>query len=145
MILDAVQSTQSAQSALGNKTPLLRRHSARCHDLTGTFSRFWRSGRHRFGSICIFTGPTHNHLRVRLLQPQPLTFIYLDNIGANAFLISKETIKSVTSTYPRNKWSNCFADAMVAEMELKPWCHTTANEGFIEAVLGNTLMEPYDN
>jgi cyanamide hydratase len=80
-----------------------------------------------------------------LHQLQRLTFIYPDNIGANAFLISKETIESVTSIYPRNKWSNCFADAMVAEMELKPWCHTTANEGFIEAVLGNTLMEPYDN
>lgn len=33
---------------------------------------------------------------------------------------------------------------MVEELELKPWCHTTANEGFVEDVLGNTLMRPYD-
>jgi cyanamide hydratase len=33
---------------------------------------------------------------------------------------------------------------MVREMEKKPWCHTTANEGFIEGVLGNVLMAEYD-
>jgi cyanamide hydratase len=33
---------------------------------------------------------------------------------------------------------------MAEEMELKPWCHTTANEEFVDAILGNKLMEPYD-
>jgi cyanamide hydratase len=51
----------------------------------------------------------------------------------------------VVAAFPRKEWSSCFAEAMVEEMELKPWCHTTANEGFIEAVLGNQLMEPFDH
>jgi cyanamide hydratase len=33
---------------------------------------------------------------------------------------------------------------MTEEMDLKPWCHTTANEGFVDAVLGNKLMEEFD-
>ncbi|KAF2788732.1 cyanamide hydratase [Melanomma pulvis-pyrius CBS 109.77] len=67
-----------------------------------------------------------------------------DNIGANPHLIHKDTIANVVAAFPRNEWSSCFAAAMVEEMELKPWCHTTANEGFIEAVKGNTLMEPWE-
>ncbi|KAF2703217.1 hypothetical protein K504DRAFT_508132 [Pleomassaria siparia CBS 279.74] len=40
----------------------------------------------------------------------------------------------------------CFAAAMVEEMDLKPWCHTTSNEALIEAVLENQGMElePWD-
>jgi len=67
-----------------------------------------------------------------------------DNIGANPHLIHKSTIESVVTAFPREQWSKCFAATMVEEMKLKPWCHTTANEGFIEAVEGNKLMEPYE-
>jgi cyanamide hydratase len=66
-------------------------------------------------------------------------------VGLNPHLISKATIANVVAAFPRKEWSSCFAEAMVEEMELKPWCHTTANEGFIEAVLGNQLMEPFDH
>ncbi|KAF1945233.1 cyanamide hydratase [Clathrospora elynae] len=68
-----------------------------------------------------------------------------DNVGLNPHLIAASTIENVVSAFPRKQWSSCFAEAMTQEMELKPWCHTTANEGFVEAVLGNTLMEPYDD
>ncbi|KAF2873329.1 hypothetical protein BDV95DRAFT_489661 [Massariosphaeria phaeospora] len=67
-----------------------------------------------------------------------------DNVGANPHLIHKDTIASVVAAFPRNQWSGCFASTMREEMERKPWCHTTANEGFVEAVVGNTLMEPYE-
>jgi hypothetical protein len=33
---------------------------------------------------------------------------------------------------------------MTEEMEFKPWCRTTAQEGFVESIAGNELMEPYD-
>jgi cyanamide hydratase len=33
---------------------------------------------------------------------------------------------------------------MTEEMERKPWCHTTANEGFVENVLENELMEEFE-
>jgi cyanamide hydratase len=66
-------------------------------------------------------------------------------VGLNPHLISKSAISNVVAAFPRKEWSSCFAEAMVEEMELKPWCHTTANEGFIEAVLGNELMEPFDH
>lgn len=70
--------------------------------------------------------------------------IYLDNVGLNPELIATSTVKDVTAAFPRNRWSACFAAAMTKEMDVKPWSHTTANVGFIEAVLKNTLMEPYD-
>lgn len=71
-------------------------------------------------------------------------FFSADNVGLNAHLVHKDTIESVVAAFPRKGWSGCFAETMREEMRLKPWCHTTANEGFVEAVLGNELMEPYD-
>ncbi|KAH4924620.1 hypothetical protein HBI65_153570 [Parastagonospora nodorum] len=67
-----------------------------------------------------------------------------DNAGLNPHLIAKSTIANVVAAFPRGQWSACFADAMVEEMELKPWCHTTANDGFVEAILGNEVMAPFD-
>jgi len=67
-----------------------------------------------------------------------------DNVGINPQLIATETIESVTALFPRNKWSGCFAATLREEVGLKPWSHTTAIEGFEEAVLGNTLMEPFE-
>ncbi|KAH7115961.1 hypothetical protein B0J11DRAFT_584006 [Dendryphion nanum] len=67
-----------------------------------------------------------------------------DNLGANPFLIHKDTITSVVSAFPRQQWSTCFAATMREEVETKPWCHSTANEGFIEAVEGNELMRPFE-
>lgn len=67
-----------------------------------------------------------------------------DNVGLNPHLIATSTIENVTAAFPRNHWSSCFGETMAEEMGLKPWCHTTANEGFVEAILNNTLMEPYD-
>jgi hypothetical protein len=67
-----------------------------------------------------------------------------DNVGLNPHLIATSTIANVVAAFPRGQWSACFADAMVEEIEIKPWCHTTANDGFIEAILGNEVMAPFD-
>ncbi|KAF2458936.1 hypothetical protein BDY21DRAFT_339317 [Lineolata rhizophorae] len=67
-----------------------------------------------------------------------------DNIGMNPSLIHSETIKHVTAAFPRKMWSGCFASVIREEIGLKPWCHTTAIEGFAEKVEGNALMKPFD-
>ncbi|OCK78854.1 cyanamide hydratase family HD domain-containing protein [Lepidopterella palustris CBS 459.81] len=72
-----------------------------------------------------------------------LTTVF-DNMGINPSLIHKDTIDSVTKAYPRNKWSSCFAATIREEVGLKPWCHTTAIDGFAEGVEGNKLMEPWE-
>lgn len=59
-------------------------------------------------------------------------------------LVSDEVIKHVVQQLPRMKWSSCFAKVIREEIQQKPWCHTTAIEGFEEAVAGNKLMEPYE-
>lgn len=68
----------------------------------------------------------------------------LDNAGLYPELIAKETIQSVTSAYPREGWTGCFADVVREECTLKPWANTTRIEGFAEMVEANELMEPYD-
>jgi cyanamide hydratase len=67
-----------------------------------------------------------------------------DNVGMNPDLITKELIESVTSKWKRNGWTGCFASTVRKEIGLKPYCHTTAIDGFAEKVEGNKLMEPYD-
>jgi len=69
-----------------------------------------------------------------------------DNMGGHADLIHKGTIENVTSSFPRQKWSSCFAATIREENGLKPWAHTTAlgEEDFPNGVMNNKLMEPYD-
>jgi len=67
-----------------------------------------------------------------------------DNIGHNSKLVHKSTIESVTAAFPRNGWSGCFAETIEKEIAAKPWCHSTAIDGFAEAVRGNELMQPYE-
>lgn len=69
-----------------------------------------------------------------------------DNMGGHADLVHKETITAVTSAFPRQKWSSCFAATIREENKLKPWAHTTAlgEDDFPNGVLNNKLMEPYD-
>merc|ERR1712093_6177 len=66
-----------------------------------------------------------------------------DNIGMNPELVATETIEAVVKAWPRNKWSGCFAQTVMDEIEKKPWCHTTAIPDFAENVEGNKLMQPY--
>ncbi len=65
-------------------------------------------------------------------------------MGINPQLIDTATIESVTTLFPRNKWSSCFAATIREEVGLKPWSHTTSIEGFAEGVEGNKLMEAYE-
>ncbi|KAA6416070.1 MAG: hypothetical protein FRX48_00789 [Lasallia pustulata] len=69
-----------------------------------------------------------------------------DNMGGHADLVHEETIHVVTSEFPRQKWSSCFAATIREENKLKPWAHTTAlgEEDFPNGVLNNRLMERYD-
>ncbi|KAL8925729.1 MAG: hypothetical protein Q9172_002120 [Xanthocarpia lactea] len=69
-----------------------------------------------------------------------------DNMGGHKDLVHHDTIKDVTTHYPRNKWSSCFAATIRKENGLKPWAHTTAlgDEDFPNGVLNNQLMQPYD-
>ncbi|KAB8217251.1 hypothetical protein BDV33DRAFT_140936 [Aspergillus novoparasiticus] len=69
-----------------------------------------------------------------------------DNTGAYTDLVHPATIDEVSRRYPRKQWSTCFAATIRRENELKPWAHTTTlgEETFPSKVLGNSLMQPYE-
>ena len=67
-----------------------------------------------------------------------------DNAGANAELVSEETIRDVVAMWPRGGWTACFAGVVRREVEAKPWSHSTHIEGFAEIVEGNKVMAAYD-
>ncbi|KAK5129490.1 hypothetical protein LTR08_003213 [Meristemomyces frigidus] len=67
-----------------------------------------------------------------------------DNMGWQPHLVHEDVIKRVVERHPRLKWSSCFSQTINAEVDAKPWCHTTALEGFAEDVAGNELMRPYE-
>lgn len=65
-------------------------------------------------------------------------------MGYQPHLVPEAVIRQVVAELPRLQWSSCFSQTIRAEVAEKPWCHTTALEGFAEAVAGNKLMEPYE-
>jgi cyanamide hydratase len=65
-------------------------------------------------------------------------------MGYQPHLISEDVIKQVVEQHPRLKWSGCFSKTIREEIDEKPWCHTTALQGFAEAVEGNEVMEKYE-
>ncbi|CAE6996166.1 hypothetical protein CFE70_000254 [Pyrenophora teres f. teres 0-1] len=67
-----------------------------------------------------------------------------DNMGWQPYLVSTKVIEQVVKQLPRKGWSGCFAKTINEEIAQKPWCHTTALEGFAEAVAGNELMKRYE-
>ncbi len=75
-----------------------------------------------------------------------LATIY-DNIGGHPEIVHEDTRLDVNKTFPRKKWSGCFADTIREENGLKPWAHTThlGVDDFPEGVLGNELMKEYDD
>jgi len=78
----------------------------------------------------------------------------LDNVGLRANLIHPNLIKTTTSAFPRNGWSEHFAQTIEKELTLKPWCHTSTFEvpnwkagvrsNFATNVRGNDVMRPFD-
>ncbi|THV64882.1 cyanamide hydratase [Aureobasidium pullulans] len=69
-----------------------------------------------------------------------------DNMGYRAGYVHEDTIKDVVKNYPRRNWSGCFSKKIREEVEVKPWCHTTASTGkFPHDVEHNELMAPYDH
>lgn len=65
-------------------------------------------------------------------------------MGWQPYLVHQAVIEQVVGQHPRMKWSSCFASTIRAEIAEKPWCHTTALEGFAEAVEDNKTMEAFD-
>ncbi|CZS90863.1 hypothetical protein WAI453_003926 [Rhynchosporium graminicola] len=68
-----------------------------------------------------------------------------DNMGMNPTLVHEDTIKNVVESYPRLKWSTCFAKTIRKENALKPWAHTThlGENEFPCGVENNQLMAPH--
>ena len=65
-------------------------------------------------------------------------------MGWQPWLVDRGVIEQAVKRYPRMGWSGCFAGTIREEIRVKPWCHSTAIEGFAEAVEGNRLMAPYE-
>lgn len=68
----------------------------------------------------------------------------LDNAGLQVDLVHPDTIRAVSTKYPREGWTGCFADVVRREIETKPWAHSTAIDGFVEKVEANDVMRPYE-
>ncbi|KAI0093084.1 hypothetical protein BDY19DRAFT_407114 [Irpex rosettiformis] len=52
----------------------------------------------------------------------------IDNVSANAHLISAALVRHTITAFPRLKWSSCFVSVLHKEFETKPWCHSTTFE-----------------
>lgn len=66
-------------------------------------------------------------------------------MGYRPGYVHEDTIKDVVKQYPRKHWSKCFSTKIKEEVEVKPWCHSTASgEKFPYDVEHNALMESYD-
>ncbi|KAF9994071.1 hypothetical protein BGZ79_001215 [Entomortierella chlamydospora] len=61
----------------------------------------------------------------------------LDNIGAGAELVDKETIEGVCKEYPRKGWCGCFKGTVEEEKKLKPYAMVSRIEGFEEEIEKN--------
>lgn len=70
----------------------------------------------------------------------------LDNIGAGAKLVSKDTIENVNKEYPRSGWSGCFKNTVEKEKLHKPYAMVSRIEGFEDAIdrNGKELMADFD-
>lgn len=76
------------------------------------------------------------------------------NRSRRANLIHPNLIKTTTDVFPRNGWSEHFAQTIEKELTLKPWCHTSTFEvsnwkagvksNFATDVRGNDVMRPFD-
>ena len=58
--------------------------------------------------------------------------------------VNETTIENVVEAYPRNGWSTCFRDTVVAEKKAKPYAMVSRIEGFEDMIMGNKLMNKYD-
>jgi cyanamide hydratase len=68
------------------------------------------------------------------------------NMGYSKGHVHGDTIKDVVEHYPRRGWSARFSAKIREEVEVKPWCHTTAlEEKFPRDVENNVLMAPWDD
>jgi cyanamide hydratase len=54
----------------------------------------------------------------------------LDNVGAGAELVNRQTIENVVREYPRPGWSSCFKSTVEREKSVKPYAMVSRIEGF---------------
>ncbi|KZT32781.1 cyanamide hydratase [Sistotremastrum suecicum HHB10207 ss-3] len=52
----------------------------------------------------------------------------IDNLGSRAELLHDNLFQSTVSAFPRQGWSEAFAQVILKEDGIKPWCHTTVFE-----------------
>ncbi|KAK5455085.1 hypothetical protein LTS15_005805 [Exophiala xenobiotica] len=61
----------------------------------------------------------------------------LDNVGAGAELVNRQTIENVVREYPRPGWSSCFKSTVEREKSVKPYAMVSRIEGFEEMIEKN--------
>lgn len=66
-----------------------------------------------------------------------------DNVGENPGLIHEQTKEDVIKAFPRDGWLGCFADTIATEERLKPWCHSTHVENFVDNIRGSKMWQAY--
>lgn len=66
-----------------------------------------------------------------------------DNVGAHPGIIHPKTKDSVLEKYPRDGWLGCFAETVEKEMRIKPWCHSTHVENFVDNIKGCEFWKQY--
>jgi cyanamide hydratase len=71
----------------------------------------------------------------------------LDNIGAGAELVDRQTIEAVCTEYPRKGWCGCFKGTVEEEKKLKPYAMVSRSEDFEEMLDKNAttgIMSHWD-
>jgi len=63
----------------------------------------------------------------------------LDNAGAEARFVNKETVEAVNAAWPRDDWSNCFRNTVEQEKSIKPWAMVSRIEGFEGMIMANNV------
>ncbi|GJJ67692.1 cyanamide hydratase [Entomortierella parvispora] len=66
----------------------------------------------------------------------------LDNIGAVAELVDRETISEICAAYPRKGWCGCFKKTVLEELSLKPYAMVSRIEGFDALIEKNATSGP---
>ncbi|RGP70210.1 cyanamide hydratase [Fusarium sporotrichioides] len=73
-----------------------------------------------------------------------------DNVGVYEGIedygswVDEATRDNINKTFPRHKWTSCFASVIRQEESNKPWCHSTHIVDFPEKLEANTLMKPWE-
>lgn len=70
-----------------------------------------------------------------------------DNVGLKQEWIHEDTAREIVKAYPRIGWTRCFGEAMRAEVDAKPWAHTTFfdEDGIWDKVVRNPVGKKFED